>query len=167
MHRFYAPPEVCAPDTIELEGQEAHHALHVLRSRPGDTVTLLDGVGHGSYVPSRSSHREASTPSGGGGAPNDGSSCVPVTLYQAIPKGKTLDHIIHKATELGVFHIVPLISERAISRPGEEGASRKTEKWHLTAVEAIKQCGQTWLPRVDAPRSFTEVLEAGNRLNWN
>ena len=37
-----------------------------------------------------------------------------LTLLQAIPKGKTMETIIQKATELGVSRIVPLLSERTV-----------------------------------------------------
>jgi 16S rRNA (uracil1498-N3)-methyltransferase len=45
MHRFYLPPEQCRDSVLRLEDREAHHALHVLRLRPGERVTVLDGQG--------------------------------------------------------------------------------------------------------------------------
>ena len=46
MHRFYLSPEHCRDSTLELSGDEAHHALRVLRLQTGDRVTVLDGAGH-------------------------------------------------------------------------------------------------------------------------
>jgi 16S rRNA (uracil1498-N3)-methyltransferase len=68
------------------------------------------------------------------------------------------DFIIEKATELGVARIVPLVSERVISRPDERDRQTKTEKWQHTAIEAIKQSGQTWMPRVESPLTPNEFL---------
>ena len=45
MHRFYLPPEQCQEATLFLTGRESHHALHVLRGRRGDRVSVLDGQG--------------------------------------------------------------------------------------------------------------------------
>ena len=45
MHRFYLPPETCRGSSLRLDGREAHHALHVLRLKRGDEITVLDGAG--------------------------------------------------------------------------------------------------------------------------
>src|SRR5262249_21818302 len=45
MHRFFLPPEECLGNSLDLKGSEAHHALHVLRVRHGDRVTVLNGEG--------------------------------------------------------------------------------------------------------------------------
>ncbi len=46
MHRFYLSPTEAKTRPLTLAGREAHHALHVLRLRRGDEVTVLDGAGH-------------------------------------------------------------------------------------------------------------------------
>src|SRR6266403_2643062 len=46
MPRFYLPPEKCREPTLVLTDQEAHHALHVVRVRRDERVTVVDGVGH-------------------------------------------------------------------------------------------------------------------------
>lgn len=37
---------------------------------------------------------------------------IRITLLQAIPKGRIMESIIEKATELGAHRIVPLLTER-------------------------------------------------------
>ena len=63
-----------------------------------------------------------------------------VTLIQAVPKGKIIESIIQKATELGVARIVPILSERVVTQLDHDGAESKAEKWQHVAIEAIKQC---------------------------
>jgi 16S rRNA (uracil1498-N3)-methyltransferase len=150
MHRFYLSPAECQGPALTLTGREAHHALRVLRLRPGERVTVLDGAGtvilcavcgtnHGTA--DLSIVEKKSTPP------------LPcrITLLQAIPKGRTIESIIEKATELGVHRIVPILSERVTTRLNNDTALQKTHKWQLAAVEAIKQCGSGWLPQVDVP----------------
>ena len=69
-----------------------------------------------------------------------------LTLLQALPKGKVFDTIVQKATELGTWRIVPLLSERTVSRPDLAQVPSKLEHWRRTAIESIKQCGSPWLP---------------------
>ena len=45
MHRFHLPPDQCREPILSLAGREAHHALHVLRVRRGESVAVLDGAG--------------------------------------------------------------------------------------------------------------------------
>ncbi|HZM02134.1 MAG TPA: RsmE family RNA methyltransferase, partial [Candidatus Saccharimonadales bacterium] len=81
-----------------------------------------------------------------------------VTLVQAIPKGKLLDTIIQKATELGAARIIPLLAERVAAHLDDEGVKHKHEKWRHTAIEAVKQCGQRWLPQVEPAITLTALL---------
>jgi 16S rRNA (uracil1498-N3)-methyltransferase len=74
-----------------------------------------------------------------------------ITLAQALPKGKLFESIIQKATELGVYRIVPLLSERVVTQVDDAGAAHKGEKWRQVAIEAIKQCGSGWLPQIETP----------------
>ena len=82
-----------------------------------------------------------------------------ITLAQAIPKGKNMDLIVQKATELGAAGIAPLLSERTVTRvESDENASVKQAKWQGTVIEAAKQCGQNWLPTVALPQTPKEFF---------
>ncbi len=157
MHRFYLPPTECKSGPLMLAGTEAHHALRVLRVRRGERVTVLDGEG-GEFLCDvadfdRDKVQLAIVEKKFVPPPP-----CPITLLQAIPKGKIIEGIIQKATELGVARIVPLLTERVVTDLDEKHAERKAEKWQHVAIEAIKQCGAAWLPRVDAPVTPSEFL---------
>lgn len=157
MHRFHIPPGTANSAEVSLSPEESHHAFRVLRLAPGDAVTLLDGAGveaRGSVIAAdkravRIAVRERIV--------HPPLPCA-VTLLQALPKGKLMDTIVEKATELGAARIVPLLTEHTISRPDEDHAASKLEKWRTTALEAVKQCGNPWLPRVEAPVTFADFL---------
>jgi 16S rRNA (uracil1498-N3)-methyltransferase len=80
-------------------------------------------------------------------------------LVQALPKGKLFESIVQKATELGVSQIVPLLSERVVTHLDAKDCAHKTQKWQAVAVEAIKQCGSSWLPRVMSPVTANQLLK--------
>jgi 16S rRNA (uracil1498-N3)-methyltransferase len=81
-----------------------------------------------------------------------------VTLVQAIPKGKIIESIIQKATELGARRVVPILSERVVTHLDDASALDKQEKWQQVAVEAVKQCGAAWLTEVEKPVTPAEFL---------
>jgi 16S rRNA (uracil1498-N3)-methyltransferase len=158
MNRFYLPPEQCQGQILSLAGREAHHARHVLRIQRGESVRVLDGAGQEyvcevqecerDEVPLTVRERISHPPPPG-----------QITLLQAVTKGKAMETIIQKATELGALRIVPVLAERVVIQLGEEDAARKAAKWQAIAVEAIKQCGSPWLPRVDPPLTPAQIFD--------
>ncbi len=164
MHRFYISPENWNPDTLALTGSEAHHARDVLRMKRGEKLVLFNGGGReitaeiinacSSEIRLRKLH-EAETPP---------LRCR-IVLGQAIPKGKNMELIVQKAVEIGAAEIEPIISDRTVVQVDFESAAQKQTKWRQIAIEAAKQCGQNWLPRVRAPRKLPEFFDAVEKDN--
>jgi 16S rRNA (uracil1498-N3)-methyltransferase len=165
MPRFYLPPSECKEPTLFLTGSEAHHAVRVLRVRQNDSVTVLDGAGSELHCAVVGYDRDKvqlkiieklQIPP------------LPwnITLLQALPKGKIFESIIQKATELGVFRIIPVLSERVVSSiTTQRERSAKAEKWRTIAIEAIKQCGSAWLPQIELPTTPSEFLQRGENFD--
>jgi 16S rRNA (uracil1498-N3)-methyltransferase len=157
MHRFYLAPENWNPDALMLRDAEAHHARDVLRMERGDRVVIFNGRGREitAEIVELAKHEirlrklQASE--------TQPLRCR-ITLGQAIPKGKNMDLIVQKAVEIGAAEISPLISERTIVDLDQKEAEQKREKWQQIAIEAAKQCGQNWLPEVNAPRKLKEFF---------
>jgi 16S rRNA (uracil1498-N3)-methyltransferase len=164
VHRFYLPPEDWHPDALRLTGSEAHHCRNVLRLEPPDKIVLFNGVGHeitaeivssdSAQIQLRKIH-EAETPP---------LRCR-ITLGQAIPKGKNMDLIVQKAVEIGAAEIAPILSDRTVVRLDEESAASKQVKWQTVAIEAAKQCGQNWLPKVHTPQSLVQFFDDRRRFD--
>ena len=131
---------------------ESHHAVGVLRLDAGEKVVIFDGQGNeatAEIVGAKSNRVELRKISQSKSAPLR----CRIVLGQAIPKGKNMELIVEKATELGAAGIAPLLSERTVVRCDEEEAGAKKQKWQRVALEAAKQCGQNWLPAVQTPVS--------------
>ncbi|MEX2111929.1 MAG: 16S rRNA (uracil(1498)-N(3))-methyltransferase [Pirellulales bacterium] len=147
-----------------LIGHEAHHLAHVMRAKPGDSVTLFDGSGAQfearvesvgrSEVVLEVLAREAVT--------RELPLCV--TLGVALPKGDRQRWLVEKATELGVARLVPLVSERA----GEHQSEASLGRLRRAVVEACKQCGRNRLMEV-APQQTLPLFLGDQRpdaLRW-
>jgi 16S rRNA (uracil1498-N3)-methyltransferase len=164
MHHFYLPPDQCQGASMVLTGSEAHHARHVVRIRRGERATVVDGAGQVFLCEMQAwdddKVRLTVIEKGCQPAPPGR-----ITLLQAVPKGKLMEAIIQKATELGVARIVPLLSERVVAQLDEAAAARKAQKWKLVALEAIKQCGSAWLPVVEPPLTPARFLARQERFD--
>ncbi len=163
MHRFHLSPEHCRSDQLRLDGREAHHALHVLRLKPGERVTVLDGAGGEFLCDVETAAKNSLTLAVKEKQSTPAPPCA-ITLLVAIPKGKLIEGIIQKAVELGAQRIVPLLTERVVTQLDDDGAESKREKWQTVAIEAIKQCGATWLPKVETPQTISEFLARGEAI---
>jgi len=162
MHRFYIAPENWDPKGLALRDSEAHHARNVLRMQAGDKLVLFNGEGREltAEITNVADHEirlrklhESETPP---------LRCR-IVLGQAIPKGKNMDLIVQKVVEIGAAEIVPIISDRTIVQVDSENASQKQTKWQQIAIEAAKQCGQNWLPRVHAPKKLAEFFSTSDQ----
>lgn len=162
MRRFFLPAHLCRGETLQLSEPDAKHAVAVLRLREEDSIRVLDGQGREllcrvqkidkQTVQSRVLERKdlPKLP-------------YQLSLIQAVTKGKSMDTIVQKATELGCLAIIPVFSERSVVRCDEASADNKREKWETIAIEAMKQCRQGWLPKILPPLPLRALL-SGNAL---
>ena len=147
--RFYVDAALRAGGTCVLPEDSAHHAVHVLRLRVNDEITLFNGRG-GEYAGRIASmerlriaadimaHRDV-----------DREAPVRVTLVQAVSAGDRMDFTIRKAVELGIARIQPVLAQRSVARPKGERAENRRAHWQKVAIAACEQCGRNTIPVVE------------------
>lgn len=157
--RIFSLSRLEAGDSLRLSEEERHHVYKVLRGREGDRIEVVDSTRR-LFVAELARRGGATLLEERIVAASAGGAEVEVTLYQAIPKGRHMDLVVEKATELGVTRVVPLTTERGLVRPPE--GDGKTRRWRRVARAAARQSLQLCVPEVaeTAPFSVT-VREAG------
>jgi 16S rRNA (uracil1498-N3)-methyltransferase len=164
MPRFYIPAPAWNPDRLALDAGESHHAVDVLRMKAGDRATVFNGEGSEAEVQIVKAGRQGVELRRVSLHKAPPLACR-IILGQAVPKGKNMDLIVEKATELGAAEIVPLLSERTVLRGAESGHVRKQQKWQRVVIEACKQCGQNFLPHVAEPCVPKAFFGRGQRFD--
>ncbi|MDA1116541.1 MAG: 16S rRNA (uracil(1498)-N(3))-methyltransferase [Proteobacteria bacterium] len=166
--RFFAEQPLAAGAVTLLSEASAHHAVHVLRLRAGEGVTLFDGRG-GEYsgriagidrlrvsVQVLAHHAL------------DRESPLAVTLLQGVSSSEKMDFTVQKATELGVATLQPIIAARSQGRIAGERAEQKRVHWRRVAIAACEQCGRNMIPEVLPPLPLVEYCRVpaarGKRL---
>ena len=158
--RFYATPEDISDSTITLSTNETHHLTHVLRMKPTDQAFVFDGCGHEykctfrSIADNRAQMDVTETLSDVVESP------LQLTLAQALAKGEKFDLILQKATELGVSHIVPLVTRYADVKLDDQQTLRRVERWRRISLEALKQCGRRRLVEITTPQTLPKFLDS-------
>lgn len=150
--------ELFYSDNIEggictLGQEESQHCVKVLRHRPGDEISVIDGKG--TLYLCRLCDASAK------GAQADVLSSTPFwgahdyDLTLAVCPTKNNDRyewFAEKATEIGVDRIVPIIGDHS------ERKVFKTERTRKILVSATKQSLKAKLPEVDEPLSVKEFI---------
>jgi 16S rRNA (uracil1498-N3)-methyltransferase len=141
-----------------ITGENAKH-IRVLRMKNGEELTLVtpNGIQHdcavadvnqnGVEVDVKESYPCRNEPD------------VFVTLYQALPKGDKMDYIVQKCVELGVSRIVPVLTDRCVSRPDEKSLRKKRERWQKIALQAAMQSRRGMIPEVTDCLSLRQAAE--------
>ena len=144
-----AETEISAP--VNLERAEHNHLFRVLRARTGEIVGLLDGCGWKGTAQVEKGNILTLL--------NKGKAELPakrIHLYIAPPRRQKMDSILKQAAELGVFRIVPVLCEYAVSEPGENAVSGR---WKDLLFEACKQSANPYPPQISPMIPFKEALE--------
>jgi 16S rRNA (uracil1498-N3)-methyltransferase len=158
--RVFVAAELGEGSVVDLPPETASHVAKVLRARSGDELLLFNGDGRelaGEIESVRGSHVRVSV---GPDTRIDRESPLAVTLLQCVPRGDRMDFIVQKATELGVRHIVPVLSHRSVVRLSADQARSKALHWRAVAISACEQSGRNRLPTIDAPRPLIDYLGA-------
>lgn len=142
-----------------LDKGEARHLVRVRRARPGATVEAVDGRGlraSAKLVEAHGGEAILETIAVRAEAP-----VFPrVHLHLSLAKSKAFELVVQKATEFGVASIIPVNTANCEVDVTPARIGNKLEKWRAIAIESLKQCGNPWLPRINAPRALAEALQA-------
>ena len=160
--RFYVDAPLRAGGACLLPEDSAHHAIHVLRLRPGDAVTLFNGRGgeHAGRIASMEKLRIAADILAHD--PVERESPLRVTLVQGVSSGERMEFTIRKAVELGVAEIRPLLAAASVARPKGERAASRQAHWQRIAISACEQCGRNRLPTVHPLLEVKDYRVEGN-----
>ncbi|MFK7955892.1 MAG: 16S rRNA (uracil(1498)-N(3))-methyltransferase [Lysobacterales bacterium] len=141
-----------------LPDKRAHYLRRVLRLREGYTLTAFDGSGAAWEVRLADASgqrleiiRELKpTPPCG----------LPVLLMQCVGRGERMDYALQKSTELGVSHIMPVLSERTEVRLSGERAAKRLAHWQGVITQACEQSGRNYLPKLTKLQPLDQAIGA-------
>jgi 16S rRNA (uracil1498-N3)-methyltransferase len=137
----------------QFEGDDALHAIRVLRIGTGEIFNLSDGAGNWSRVQVLSvGKKSAEVKVLESGFQEE----LPVsfTIIQAIPKGDRIKETIELCTEGGADQIVMWKAARSIGKSDD-----KIEKLQITAREASKQSRRFRIPKVFGVATTNYVID--------
>jgi 16S rRNA (uracil1498-N3)-methyltransferase len=137
---------------LEISGDEAKHAVTVLRINTGEQISITDGKGNRAQAQVKEVNRKSLLleiskrsfePAGQ----------VQLVVAQALTKGDRARETIELLTEAGVDLIIPWNAQRSIGQWKDDAE----EKWRGWAKEATKQSRRSWIPGIRPLLSSAEL----------
>ena len=157
MTRFFVDPIDLTGESVTLTGENAAHA-NVLRMKAGEIAVVCDGDGTECVCIVESICKDNVALAVKERMASSTEASVKASVYMAFSKGDKFEHVIQKATELGVFEIVGFPSARCVSKPDEKSLKKKLERWQKIAASAAEQSGRGRIPQVIVLNSYKEAL---------
>jgi 16S rRNA (uracil1498-N3)-methyltransferase len=143
--------------TVEVTGDEAHHAVAVRRLTVGERVVLTDGAGTSVTGEIASTGKRVfSVLVASRRVVEQAEPCF--TVVQALAKGDRGELAVEMLTEIGTDVIVPWAAARSIAVWRGDRAAKSLAKWRSTAREAAKQARRSWFPEVTEQATTDQVV---------
>lgn len=156
--RVFTDQPLLAGREVLLPEQAGEHVVRVLRLERGHPLILFNGDGRECDARLATLAKRAVSAEIVGVREVDREAPLRLTLAQGIARGEKMDWILQKATELGVFRIVPLVTERTEVKLDEDRAERRLAHWASVIAGACEQCGRNRLPLLEPPQRLDRWL---------
>jgi 16S rRNA (uracil1498-N3)-methyltransferase len=154
MLTLFLVEKISEGEFVEIDGDEAHHAIKVLRINLGEEVLISDGSGN--WVRAKVEDIAKKTLTARVLERGFQESRTPkLVVVQALPKSDRVKEAIEILVESGVDLIIPWQSERSISK----WQSDSLAKWQNAAAAATKQSRRFRTPEIINQLSLSQLLE--------
>ncbi|MEE8602875.1 RsmE family RNA methyltransferase [Euzebya tangerina] len=147
-HHVFVPQVGEDRDEVLIRGDAGHHLRAVLRVRTGEPLSLADNSGAvwqgrvqdlltDGVVVGLDEHVDIppATPA--------------VTVIQSMPKGRKMEEVVTRLSEVGVDRLVPVHSARSVKQLKGAKAEKARERWDALAVAAAQQSRRARLLQVE------------------
>ena len=162
--RFFVPQTQIQNGKAILPSDQAHHLREVLRLQAGDEIELFDGAGNEYIGKIELSQCEVAVHSLRmlAAVPQ---SATPLILASALIKSDRFEWILQKGTELGVSEFVPLKTHYCDIKIPAAKIDSRLKRWDRIVLDAARQSGAVFIPRIRAPLFFADFLRLGEIKN--
>jgi 16S rRNA (uracil1498-N3)-methyltransferase len=156
MKRFLVP-ELPVSGEVVFPKEESQHAVQVLRVQDGETIEVLSGAGTGWLAKARIEGKNCRAEKiSEVAAREERAQVAPLELILGIPKADSMEWILEKATELGIWKVTPLQCAHSVVKLERKGADAFLERWKKISDQALKQSGRLTRMVIAAPVTLEE-----------
>jgi 16S rRNA (uracil1498-N3)-methyltransferase len=163
MPRFFVNKEDVTSTSIVIKGEDAKH-VSVLRHKINDIIEICDKDGMDYKVCIEDIQKDEIKTTIVDKYPTLSEPKTKVTLFQSLPKNDKMELIIQKCVELGIYEIIPVVTENTIAKLNDK-ANKKIQRWQKISETASKQCGRGIIPNIAECITFKEAINLMNKMD--
>jgi 16S rRNA (uracil1498-N3)-methyltransferase len=138
--------------SLEIDGDEAKHAISALRIKSEELISITDGKGGRADAQVISVTRKTFEVE----IKNyqlEPNSQVKLAVVQALTKGDRARETIELLTEAGADQIIPWSAQRCVGQWKDDAL----EKWRIWSKEATKQARRSWIPEISEIQTTRDI----------
>ena len=151
--RLYVPDKLSLKKIIMLKSKQAHYLKNVMRKKNKDCLLIFNEVNGEFLAEIETSNKKIMTVQVLKKIREPEKNTDIWVLFAPVKKTPT-EYIIQKVTELGASKILPVFTERTITR------SVNLKRMNEIAVEASEQCERITVPEILPMQKLTNVIDA-------
>ena len=153
--RLYCPEKIALKSPVKLENKQVHYLINVMRKKIDDSILVFNSV-NGEYLAKISEIYKNKIIIDIIKKIRDVKIENDIWLLFAPVKKSPTEYIVQKATELGVSKIIPVITERTITK------NLNLKRMQDIAIESSEQCERITIPEVCAVKKLKDLIP-----NWD
>lgn len=166
MYHFFVEPSQIQGKRIVITGGDVNHVKNVLRMKPGEEISVSNGVDGKEYRCGIVAFTEEEVICELRFIKEDGVELPSkVYLFQGLPKADKMELIVQKAVELGACEIIPVSAGRSVVKLDEKKAEARVSRWQGIAEAAAKQSRRSVVPKVKDVMSMKEAVSYAASLD--
>jgi len=165
MQQFFIDQSIELNSEIKLNDSIAYQCIHVLRYQNNKVIRCVDQKGLLALCRIRIEHEMLyATPFELLDSISE-MKCK-ITLIQALIRKERWEYLLQKATELGVYRVIPIDLKRNIVHWDKNEVGRKLDRYQKIMVEAAEQSKRSYVPKVEPIIRLNDVLNYKSESNF-
>lgn len=157
--RLYCPNMDQNAEILTLPDSVHRHVVQVLRLKKHAFLRLFDGKGTEYLAVLEQVTKRSSTVKLTEKITVENESSVRITLLQGLSRGERMEYALQKAVELGVNHIIPVMTARCNVSLSGDRADKRLAHWQGVMTSACEQSGRAFLPTLSKVTRLEEAIE--------
>lgn len=159
--RIFYPKVFGKCNIIKLSPQASHYVINVLRQKKESKVVLFnssDGFEYKSRIVDITPKKAVILQIIDAESKMSESN-IYTHLFQGLSKGKKIDTIIQKSTELGVNEFTPVITEYFNYKINQSDILSRLDRWKRIAISAAEQSDRVFVPKVNDLKTLADSIK--------
>lgn len=158
MQRYFTKEENWVDDIVTITDEDVHHIVRVMRHNVNDALICIHPNGEVARCQITQIEEETVQLQVVEWLSTNNELPIHVTIAQALPKGKKIDFVLQKGTELGATKFILYEGEHSVTKWNNRNDDKKIKRYEKIVKEASEQSARNQIPMVCKQASLESMV---------